>query len=300
MPRGRPKLDIAVRLRRQIWCDVVIRQSGMSLYQLDYFFDLKLLDKAETNPKNTADSHAKNKASSKTTYDKRRRKIFSDLLHKNIMPFQVEDRVSKFIEEVNKHYLLDNTAIVYESSFWSFVDKTPMSLLKIREMIVKILGDNNLFNDDVLFPIDGDSTKDFLEFLSIHGEDLTYKDFKLTQFKIGLHEIYTRIYFQLDRLAFLGALMRENYLIGDLEIAKLLEQLFFEMKDEILSETELIPEHLIEDFNLLCESRLIAHYSVSTDLPAAYSSLVGAGVNPKSVGAIVLRKQESLIRKYKA
>ena len=103
MPRGRPKLDIAVRLRRQIWCDVVIRQSGMSLYRLDYFFDLKLRDQADPNHKDKTPLNPKKEVSSKNTYDKRRRKIFSDLLHKNIMPFQVEKRVSDFIKEVNDH-----------------------------------------------------------------------------------------------------------------------------------------------------------------------------------------------------
>lgn len=232
--KGRPKLDKSELLRRRIWCEYVISNSGMTPYEMDIKFDIKL----------------GNRTSEAIGSSKRRRKIFSELLNKNIMPFRKDEDRLQFLKEVEKHENLKGTAKLYNSFLWSFLSHKPLNPNELRELIISIV---NYYDGFKLKSYQTTSTE-ISGIFSSRFMDLSF----LEPYILNLQDVAALITHPFDKLALFGALFREAYYGADMDTAIYLSGIYINQLYETLDST-LISDSVREEFEQLCLERQYVH-----------------------------------------
>ena len=236
--KGRPELDKFEVLRRKIWCEKVISDSGMTLYEMDIKFDIKL----------------ESRVSEADGSSKRRRKIFSELRDKNIMPFRKAGDRLKFLKEVEKHENLKGTARLYNSFLWSFLSQNPLNPNKLRELIIKILK----FYDAFKLKSYETTSTEISGIFSSRFMDLSF----LEPYILNLQDVAALITHPFDKLAFFGALFREAYYGANLNIdmntATYLSGVYLNQLYETL-DSGLISDSVRDEFERLCLERQYVH-----------------------------------------
>jgi hypothetical protein len=228
---GRPSLDEAELLRRKVWYFYVISKTEMTHYEMDIKFDL------EWDKKGPSEG-----------LSKRRRKIMEELRDRNIMPFKRE--LQKFLALVESR--VKDTAEIYNSFVWAFLDKKPLSANDLRDMIVNILRKYGAFHRKSYQELNRspEITKLFTS---------KYQDFSnLRDYIQNLQNVTNLITNYFDKLAFLGALFREAYYSMDLEVAYYLNHVYMNHVYEI-EDSEILPDSEKRLFIKVCQRRLYIH-----------------------------------------
>lgn len=235
-------MDISEAIRRKIWSSEVMQiglKSGMSLYKMDYVFDL---EKSSTS---------KNKKS-----DKRRRKIFEELRKRNIMPFR--GRSLEFVTLIEDYQnedqvqVFNGTKNLYTSYLWTILRSKPLTPTELRELVMNIL-----------IKYDALKQSSYARF-DVVPDDEIYNSQNLLLSENGeyldcLKEITCLIPDSFDKLALIGALFREALTSGN-TIYKIDLEEIYNAQVEKICESSLISENLKEEFRDVCIKRLVPTY----------------------------------------
>jgi hypothetical protein len=280
-----PRIDKAEIFRRKLWYSIVMSRSKMSFYEMDCKFDLDLSDRI---------SDASN--------EKRRRKLFEDLRDKNIMPFK--GREIEFVDQVEAYDGFDGTSVYYKTPFWKFIQKKPISLLEIRNVVINLLLSYGLLEErgefeSASFKINHPELKIEASYQPFNSS-ISVNELVVYKYEILIRNLLPKIEFDLDKLSLIGCLMRENALIGNIRIAALLETIFYEMVSKMRFRN-IIPLNLLFDFEQLCKERLFAHYTPNNvkSLPN-FEKLIedvnSQKLNKKSLAAFLLLQSDDEIK----
>lgn len=246
MSRGRPSLDVAERLRRRIWYAHVMRRSGMSHYLMDSLFDL--------NPENKPNNSNKKK-------DKRRVRIFDAIRDHDWMPFR--EHMVDFIKAIDEYKTRENqtplkgTADLFFSKFWELMRPTEMSLVDLRQFLLDCM--NRL---GMLAVCERTEVSERLieYFASSHShQEFDQSNFHFEFYEFLLKQVIEPIPDNLDKLALLGAMLREAYYAGCLDFCLLLNRAYNTVLDN-LTNSELIPDQHKTDFFKLASQRVLGSF----------------------------------------
>lgn len=222
---GRPPLDQAVKIQRQLWCREVercAREEGITCYRMDYLFDIHY-----------------DQRKSKNSYDKRRRKIFEDLRKRNLLPFGKDSHI--FLTRVFQYQNSDGVKVfeptrhIYESFIWEFFQTRTMTLDEIRAFKVKILMrydgfSTNYSSDNAKIKIAFPLTEEEKKLLFTRSCDDMIDD----ELKLNLMIPLRFVTCPFDRLALIGLTLREKDILSERLEAIHLEGVYQNQLDVIL------------------------------------------------------------------
>jgi hypothetical protein len=246
MRLGRPPLDIAEKLRRRIWYTHVIQRSSMSHYLMDSVFDI--------NPEGKPNNSKKK--------DSRRVRIFDAIRDRDWMPFR--DHLDDFIKTVDEYQTKENltplkgTADLFYSRFWTLMKPAEMNLLEIREFLVECMKGLAMLNFSAN---QKDTEKPILDYFASRKSrsDIDPMKFHIGLYEYLLGEVITPIPDSLDKLALLGAMLREAYYAGRLDFCLLLNQSYNKTLDNVTN-SDLIPNQHKADFWTLATQRILGSF----------------------------------------
>lgn len=244
MARGRRELDVAEKLRRWIWYESVKRLSGLTNYEMDIWFDLD----RDLKPNNRSK-------------DKRRIIIFHALETKAWMPFRGRhEEFVRYVEqvEIGGKALVAGTASIFLSPFWRLMNGHDMKLDELRQFIVDCMHGLGMFEEEKVSRQEaGDTISRYVR--NIRNEESKQGDFHFSLYKEALEDVIHKVPDNLDKLAYLGGLLREAYFAGRLEYCLLLNQAYGRTLDNVAA-SEWIPEKFRDEFWVMASQRVLGSF----------------------------------------
>lgn len=266
---GRPKLDVAERLRRRIWYANVMRLSGLTNFKLSCIFDLNLNSNSDRRP------------------------IFERLETDDEMPYR--GRTGEFVRLVNDYRplpALNGTAEIYLSPFWELMGKDSLSIDRLREITLQCARATGLLKQPGNYD---DDQQIFDALLSLPPTEVfEFLRDKVNQYSETLNLIIEHLASDLNVLCLFGCVYRESLQAGHLEIAQLLEGKFGNLLEDVTA-SELVPESLKGDLFTLAITRVRVSTPVSEYAGERYISLLQEGENAHSLLAMFLARHDRVI-----
>ena len=200
--RGRPPADITNKFRAEMWYLAVKARGNWS----DYELDLKFGYDKEDNKNDTPDGSA-------------RKRIFETIRTKRTLPSLGNHPKRNFdlVARVDKHPNFKGTSDIFHSAFWEIVSRRQISISETNEIVCHYFKKYNVLR----LKQDQES---MLRWISPRSEEAEFINELPTseQYRLWLRVLIDKIPLNIDLLAFIGALYREAYLCGALEIALIL------------------------------------------------------------------------------